>query len=107
MKATLAMAGIVFGVTVSSFAQIGVFPCTNNFDLPGNYITHDINPRQTDARIRGKNNPQFALVTTNGVLRNQLVVFLPGTGGVPASFENFCQNAANLGFHALALTYDN
>jgi poly(3-hydroxybutyrate) depolymerase len=35
------------------------------------------------------------------------VVFLPGTGGVPQTFENFVQNAANLGFHALALTHDN
>jgi hypothetical protein len=66
-----------------------------------------MNPRRTDSRISGKNNPQFGVVSTNGAWRNQLVVFFPGTGGVPATFNNFCENAANLGFHALALTYDN
>ena len=80
--------------------------CTN-VDLAGNYVTHEVNPRRTDPRISAKNNPQFGVVSTEGPWRNQLVVFLPGTGGVPTTFENFCQNAANLGFHAVALTYDN
>ncbi|NWG76593.1 MAG: hypothetical protein HXY24_18660, partial [Rubrivivax sp.] len=83
------------------------FTTCGETNLPGNYVTYFSVPNQTDARITGKNSPQFACLATNGPWRNQLVVFLPGTGGVPRTFENFVQNAANLGFHALALTYDN
>ena len=79
----------------------------SNMNIAGTYVTHNINPRQTDPRITGKNNPKFGVISTNGAWRNQLVVFFPGTGGVPATFNNFCQNAANLGFYALALTYEN
>lgn len=75
--------------------------------LPGTYITHAITPKTTDARISGKNSPQFAFVSTNGPWRNELVVVLPGTGGVPSTFTYFSENAANLGFHVVALTYEN
>ncbi len=94
----------IFCFAAVGYAQFNVCGDTN---LPGNYVTHVTTPSATDARITGKNANQRAFLSTNAPPRNQLVVFFPGTGGVPASFDNFCQNAANLGFHALALTYDN
>lgn len=103
MKSFIFVLPALLAVT-AGHAQFNVCGDTN---LPGTYIKHTVTPSGADARTTGKNNPQFACISTNGAWRNQLVVFFPGTGGVPASFDNFCQNAANLGFHALALTYDN
>ena len=101
----LLLTGTVLGVGLSHC--LAQFTSCGETNLPGNYVTYFSVPNQTDARITGKNSPQFACLATNGPWRNQLVVFLPGTGGVPSTFENFVQNAANLGFHALALTCDN
>jgi len=39
--------------------------------------------------------------------RGTLVVFFPGTGGVPEQYQRFPQHAASLGYHAIALRYAN
>ena len=103
MNRTLIIA-LVLCYSVICRAQFNVCGDTN---IPGTYVTRMVLPSVTDSRITGKNASEHAYVSTNAPRRNQLVVFFPGTGGVPASFDNFCQNAADLGFHALALTYDN
>lgn len=38
---------------------------------------------------------------------DQLVVFLPGTGGAPSAYQGFLQTAAALGFHSIGLSYVN
>jgi len=98
------VAAVALFIATRAVAQFNTCGDTN---VPGGYVTHATTPSLTDSRITGKNSGQFAFLSTNTPLRNQLVVFFPGTGGVPVSFDNFCQNAANLGFHALSLTYDN
>jgi poly(3-hydroxybutyrate) depolymerase len=105
MQKLFSALGFVWMVCYSATAQ--PFNVCGDTNIPGTYLKHTVVPSTTDSRITGKNNPQFGFISTNASLPNQLVIFFPGTGGVPASFENFCQNAANLGFHALALTYDN
>jgi len=38
--------------------------------------------------------------------RHELLLFLPGTNGSGAGGAGFCELAANLGYHAISLTYD-
>src|SRR5688572_22313366 len=94
-------------LTVLSAVTLQAATICTNMNLPGDYTSYLVRPDDTDSRIPQPNNPHRAFINTNVAVRNQLVVFFPGTGGVPASFDNFCQNAANLGFHAPALTYPN
>jgi hypothetical protein len=103
------MKSILLSLMTVVFAQAAhaQFNVCGDTNIPGTYVTHTVLPSIADTRTSGKNSPQLAFLSTNVPRRNQLVVFFPGTGGVPRSFENFGQNAANLGFHALALTYDN
>lgn len=88
-------------------AEADSFTHCGETEVPGNYVTHAVRPADIDVRTTGKNSYQAAYVPSTGPRRNELVVFFPGTTGVPASFENFCQNAANQGYHAIALTYEN
>lgn len=53
------------------------------------------------------NNLHFAYVNPASTPRNRLVLFFPGTGGVAANYRLWVKHAANLGFHAISLTYPN
>ncbi len=63
-------------------------------------------PSETDVRITEFNSPHLAWLP-DGAARNQLLVFLPGTGGVPEKglFQAFTTTAAALGYHVVTLEY--
>ena len=63
-------------------------------------------PSDTDPRISQFNSPHLAWLP-DGRARNQLLVFLPGTGGKPEKglFHPFAATAAGLGYHVVALMY--
>jgi pimeloyl-ACP methyl ester carboxylesterase len=63
-------------------------------------------PSQTDTNITQFNNYQFVYLNTNVTARGQLFVFLPGTGGAPSGYTDVVKTAANLGFHAIGLMYE-
>ena len=64
-------------------------------------------PSQTDSNIVQFNNYHYVYLNTNVPPRPQLFVLLSGTGGAPAFYQDVLQTAANLGFHAAGLMYDN
>lgn len=64
-------------------------------------------PSQTDPNIVQFNNYNYVCLNTNVAARQQLLVMLPGTGGVPAGYKDILKTAANLGFHAVGVMYDN
>jgi hypothetical protein len=64
-------------------------------------------PSATDPAITAFNNNHYAVVDPAVSAKGRIVVFLPGTGGVPFLYTLFVQNAASLGFHALGLMYPN
>ncbi len=64
-------------------------------------------PSATDPAITQFNNFHLVAVNTNIVPRQQLFVFLPGTGGTPSGYTNMIKTAANLGFDAVGLMYVN
>jgi len=65
-----------------------------------------VQPSQTDPNITLFNNYHFIYLNTNGMARPQLFVFLPGTGGTPSGYQDVLKTAANLGFPAVGLMYD-
>jgi len=63
-------------------------------------------PSDTDRRISAFDSPHLAWLP-EGSARNQLLLFLPGTGGKPEKglFHPFAAAAAGLGYHVVALMY--
>jgi hypothetical protein len=63
-------------------------------------------PSATDARIAQFDAPHLAWLP-DGTPRNQLLLFLPGTGSVPEKplFHAFAATAASLGYHVVVLMY--
>jgi hypothetical protein len=64
-------------------------------------------PSATDPEITQFDNSHYAVVDPDVPARELLVVFLPGSGGVPFFYTDFIENAASLGFHGLGLMYPN
>jgi hypothetical protein len=65
-----------------------------------------VQPSQTDPNITQYNNYHYVYLNTSVPARQQLFVFLPGTGGAPAGYQDVLKTAANLGFHAIGLMYE-
>lgn len=65
-------------------------------------------PSRTDTNITQFNNYHYLYLNTNVnvTARPQLFVFLPGTGGAPSGYTDVLKTAANLGFPAIGLMYD-
>lgn len=61
-------------------------------------------PSDTDSRISTFNDPHISWLPTTKS-RNQLLVFLPGTGGKPKEQFSFAETGAALGYHVIALMY--
>ncbi len=61
-------------------------------------------PSDTDSRITTFNAPHMSRVPTS-TPRNQLLLFLPGTGGKPREHFAFTKIAAALGYHSISLMY--
>lgn len=64
-------------------------------------------PQTTDPNINTNLNNHYVSINRGVTPKGQLVVFFPGTGGVGANQREFNHTAADLGFHAVNLTYPN
>ena len=64
-------------------------------------------PQATDAGITTNLNSHFVSINRGVPAKNQLFVFLPGTGGIPINTREINWTAADMGFHAINLTYPN
>ncbi len=69
--------------------------------------SYNIAPRTTDSRIDTALDDHFAFINRTATPRGRLVVFFPGTGAIARNYRLFPAVAANLGFHAIGLTYPN
>ena len=84
-------------------AVLGVLSCRAQTQTQVSAIA----PKLTDSRIDIALNDHYVFINRSVRTRNQLVVFLPGTGGEPRNYRAFPTVAANLGFHAVGLMYPN
>lgn len=66
-----------------------------------------VNPQTTDPQIDTFLSPHYVARDPVVTQRNQLLVFLPGTNGVPAVYRAFTNLAADMGFHTIGLNYVN
>lgn len=66
---------------------------------------YPVTPSVTEAAIKAFNAPHLVYFNPNVKPRNELLVFLPGTNGKPGGTNLFCQTAADLGYHTVALSY--
>ncbi len=64
-------------------------------------------PQTTDPNITTNLNNHYVSVNRGIAQKNQLFLFFPGTGGVPINCQQINNTAADLGFHAVNLTYPN
>jgi len=62
---------------------------------------------QTDPAITTFTNIQIGALQTNIAHRGKLMVFFPGTAGVPAAYQDFLISAARIGLHGIGLMYPN
>jgi hypothetical protein len=83
----------------------GVLSCRAQSQSQAQVTT--VAPKLTDSRIDDALNDHYVFINRSVRTRNQLVVFLPGTGGEPRNYRAFPTVAANLGFHAVGLMYPN
>lgn len=66
-----------------------------------------IAPQTTDPNISTNLNNHYVSLNRAVAPKNQLFVFFPGTGAVAFNYLEINNTAADLGFHALNLTYPN
>jgi hypothetical protein len=66
-----------------------------------------IAPQTTDPNISTNLNNHYISINRSVTAKNQLFVFFPGTGGVAFNYLEINNTAADLGFHAINLTYPN
>lgn len=64
-------------------------------------------PSATSTAISTYNEPHYAYIIPDDKRRNQLLVFLPGTGAEPKNYRKFIRLAASKGYHAIGLMYPN
>ncbi|MFP5439475.1 MAG: T9SS type A sorting domain-containing protein [Bacteroidia bacterium] len=68
---------------------------------------HIVAPNTADPLSGTPNNYHFVYTNPNVAQKNKLFLFFPGTGGVPYAYRQILKRAANLGYHAIGLTYPN
>lgn len=74
-------------------------------ELNAPLVLHVIAPQTTDPAIDQALSPHYAWLDTTARSNRLLFVFMPGTGGVPGSFQLLQQEAARLGYHVIGLMY--
>lgn len=67
----------------------------------------EVLPRDADPAVSGWLEPHLVYFDPQGPVRDQLLVFLPGSRGVPQRAQTFLGLAADLGFHVIGLRYPN
>jgi hypothetical protein len=70
-------------------------------------VTYEVQPTATASGLSGPYNPDFVAVGNHVPSNGELFLFLPGTGGQPDCCQDLLETAAQAGFMALGLTYDN
>jgi len=80
------------------------------FSIKAQLVQYQILPSATDVNINTfTNTDQKHIVFLNNSVskKNQLFIFLPGTGGNPSNIQRIDSLAANLGYHSIGLMYPN
>ncbi len=74
---------------------------------PSGVITYQIQPTATAPGLSAPDHPDVVAVDDRVPSNGELFLFLPGTGGQPDCCQYLLETAAQTGFLAVGLTYDN
>ncbi len=92
-------------LTVVGLSTIGSRPvaavCLGS---PTEYV---VAPQATDAAIGQPLADHYAYLNPGARLRQQLLIFFPGSCAPPSPYRSFLREAANDGYHAIGLSYPN
>ncbi len=61
----------------------------------------------TEIFINGNDSPHYIAINRTINQQNKLLLFFPGTGALTSEYTKFLNTAANLGMHAIGLSYEN
>ncbi len=89
----------------SLFFIVCVLAVTVNIYAQTTQPAQQVMPSATDPSIDSFDTPHNAYFTPSVKSKNELVVFLPGTGGSGRGGVLFSQTASELGFHVVSLSY--
>jgi hypothetical protein len=70
-------------------------------------VTRSVAPSDTSPRIHPTIGDHFVAVGPTSRRTGRLLVFYPGTGARPDQYSSLLRRAAELGYHAVGLAYDN
>jgi hypothetical protein len=87
----------------STAATLHVYSDTS-IPAPTEYV---IDPSATDPAIDVTQGNHYAYINPAVTPKGKLFVFMPGTGGIPSLYKLIVQAAANNGFHAIGLAFEN
>lgn len=114
IRFTVWMLGGLLLVTVTGSAALAQTGTPEPTADPGGILPSDtadcgwVLPRATDASIDRRPQPHYVCHDADSVAAGEgLLVFLPGTGGLPSDYRLFVEEAAATGLHAIGLTYPN
>ena len=68
--------------------------------------TRIIKPSDTDPAIE-QHNTAHVVYPPTGAAIDRLLIFLPGTGGLPIGYRKFMEEASRVGYHVIGLEYIN
>jgi dienelactone hydrolase len=69
-------------------------------------VRYGVNPRETDAKIERFLAPNYVVFEKQAPASAPLLVFMPGTGGMPRNTSDFADVAAHQGYKVIGLAYD-
>jgi hypothetical protein len=75
--------------------------------IPAGVTVYRVPPTATAPGLRAPDHPDLVAVDDTVTPNGELFLFLPGTGGQPACCRYLLDTAAQAGFLAIGLTYDN
>jgi hypothetical protein len=84
--------------------------CSTGFSVTTekqNIVKLEVSPSVTDPKIRDKGTKHFVYVDNDVSELNKLFVFFPGTGAPPRLYTKILETAAEQGYHAIGLVYEN
>ena len=70
-------------------------------------VLHVVAPQATDPAIDKALDNHYVWLDTTARSNHELLVLMPGTGGLPVRFQLLDQEAARLGYHVIGLMYPN
>jgi hypothetical protein len=95
----------VAALAATSSLALGAAPTLSGFTDQSTLIEHIVSPLATDPSIAQAFDDHYAWLDSSASMNHQLLLYLPGTDGVPANALLIQQMAARLGYHVIGLMY--